>query len=294
MKKVALINDLSSFGKCSLTAAIPVISVMGLQACPLPTAILSAQTGFESYFYDDYTDRMNCFTDEWKKMQVSFDGIASGFLAGKEQIDKVLYFLKQFKTKDTIYLLDPVLGDHGKMFSCFSNELLVGMRKLAEYADVMTPNLTELCLLAGEDYEKLLSYKQEDDYIERIGQVCQKLLLQMDRDIHVIVTGIIREKENREYVSNLIVSKGQTSYVESPYTGQSFSGTGDLFASVVCGAMVKGVPVESAVKKAVDFLQEAIEDATVEKIPRNHGVQFEKYLYRLIEGGDEYEFESNQ
>ena len=109
MKKIALINDLSGFGKCSLTAAIPVISVLGIQACPLPTAILSAQTGFDSYFCDDYTEKMNLFTNEWKKMGVSFDGIYSGFLAGPEQMKKVFYFLEQFKTKENIYMLDPIM-----------------------------------------------------------------------------------------------------------------------------------------------------------------------------------------
>ena len=110
MKKIALINDLSGFGKCSLTAAIPVISVMGLQACPLPTAILSAQTGFADYFCDDYTDRMDEFTEQWKKMEVSFQGIYSGYLAGSRQLEKVIHFLDQFKKEDTLYLADPIMG----------------------------------------------------------------------------------------------------------------------------------------------------------------------------------------
>ena len=96
MKKIALINDLSGFGKCSLTAAIPVISVLGIQACPLPTAILSAQTGFPEYYCDDYTDKMNYFTDEWANMQVSFDGIYSGYLGSAAQMHNVLYFLENF------------------------------------------------------------------------------------------------------------------------------------------------------------------------------------------------------
>ena len=97
MKRIALINDLSGFGKCSLTAAIPVISVMGIQACPLPTAILSAQTGFEKYYCDDYTDKMDYFTDYWKQMDVSFDGIYSGYLASPGQLEKTLHFLECFR-----------------------------------------------------------------------------------------------------------------------------------------------------------------------------------------------------
>ena len=144
MKRVALINDLSGFGKCSLTAAIPVISVMGLQACPLPTAVLTAQTGFGEFFCDDFTDKMDCFTEQWKKMEVSFAGIYSGYLASPLQIEKVIYFLEQFQEKDTLYLADPVMGDHGKFYSMVNTEFLEGMRKLSQMADIITPNLTEL------------------------------------------------------------------------------------------------------------------------------------------------------
>lgn len=283
MKKIALINDLSGFGKCSLTAAIPVISVMGIQACPLPTAILSAQTGFESYFCDDYTDKMNCFTEEWEKMQVSFDGISSGYLAGKEQIEKVLYFLEKFKTEENLYLLDPIMGDNGRKIKIFHEELLLGMKALAQKADVITPNLTELCLLADADYAEVISYKQDVDYLKRIQNVAEQLLQKTQKGQSIIVTGIIREKNGKEYMGNLAVDHTGTSYVEAPYTGRSFSGTGDLFSSVVCGSLVKGLSVEEAMKKTVDFLQTAIEEATAEDIPANHGVHFEKYLYRLIE-----------
>ena len=120
MKKIALINDLSGFGKCSLTAAIPVISVLGIQACPLPTAILSAQTGFSSYYCDDYTDKMNRFTDEWEHMQESFDGIYSGYLGSAAQMHNVLYFLEKFHTRDTLYLADPVMGDNGQRIRIFT------------------------------------------------------------------------------------------------------------------------------------------------------------------------------
>lgn len=130
MKKIALINDLSGFGKCSLTAAIPVISILGIQACPLPTAVLSAQTGFSSYYCDDFTDRMNYFTDEWKQMQESFDGIYSGYLGSATQMHNVLYFLENFHTDNTLYLADPVMGDNGQRIRIFTDELLDCMKEL--------------------------------------------------------------------------------------------------------------------------------------------------------------------
>lgn len=282
MKKIALINDLSGFGKCSLTAAIPVISVMGIQACPLPTAILSAQTGFDSYFCDDFTDRMDCFTNEWKKMQVSFDGIYSGFLAGPEQMKKVAYFLDNFKTDENMYMLDPVMGDNGRTIKIFSKELLNGMRELALQADVLTPNLTELCLLTDTDYDSLIIHKNEEDYVARIQDICECLRKNADHPQSIVVTGIIRKKNDKVYMGNLVMSGEECVHMEKPYINQSFSGTGDLFSSVVCGSLVRGKSLTASVQKASDFLQTAIEEAAAENITSNHGIHFEKHLYRLL------------
>lgn len=282
MKKIALINDLSGFGKCSLTAAIPVISVLGIQACPLPTAVLTAQTGFESYYCDDFTDRMDYFTKEWKKMNVSFDGIYSGYLAGSMQMEKVLCFLEEFKKEENLYLADPVLGDNGRKIRIYTEKLLSGMKELTSRADVITPNLTELCLLADTAYDKVIEHSYKDDYLQRIQEICEKLLSKARQNQTIVVTGIIRKKSDKEYIGNLAVSKEEHSHVETPYTGTGFSGTGDLFASVVCGSLVNGLSIQAAMEKATFFLQEAIEDATAEKIQRNHGVHFEKYLSRLL------------
>lgn len=282
MKRVALINDLSGFGKCSLTAAIPVISVMGIQACPLPTAVLSAQTGFSEFYCDDFTDKMDYFTEQWKKMGVSFDGIYSGYLAGTSQIAKVMHFLEQFQEEGTLYLADPVMGDHGKFYSMANDEFLAGMRELSQMADVITPNLTELCFLAGADYEAVTACRHEADYTDRIKSLCERIMAKAKKPQTVVVTGILIEKEGKEYVGNLAVSAGQCFYVETRYTGIGYSGTGDLFTSVVCGSLINGLSVREAVEKATFFLQEAIEEAAALEIPRNHGVQFEKYLFKLL------------
>lgn len=282
MKRIALLQDLSGFGKCSLTAAIPVISAMGLQACPLPTAILSAQTGFSSYFYDDYTDRMNQIADEWAKMDVHFEGITSGYLGSPAQIKNVLHFLELFHTNETIYLADPVMGDQGKVIKIFTQEMLDTMKELTRYAQVMTPNLTELCLLGDVSYESLDAHRNDADYLERVGEVAGKLLDRAACEQTIITTGIFRQKEHRTFVGNLIVSRTESSYQESLYTGKGFSGTGDLFASVVIGSLVCGEQPEHAVKRAINFLQPAIEEATEKNIPGNHGIYFEKYLSGLM------------
>lgn len=282
MKRIALINDLSGFGKCSLTAAIPVISVMGIQACPLPTAVLSAQTGFNGYFCDNFTDRMDNFTEHWKSMEVNFDGIYSGYLADSLQMDKVHHFLEQFQDNDNLYLADPVMGDYGRAYGMFNEKFLLGMRSLTAKADVITPNLTELCLLAGVEYSDLYKYSGDEDYLARIRDICENLLAKAFGAQTILVTGVLRAKAGKEYVGNLAVSEKDTFYIENPYTGRGFSGTGDLFASVICGSLVKGLTVREAMELAADFLKDAIEDASREDIPSNQGVQFEKYLSRLI------------
>lgn len=282
MKKIALINDLSGFGKCSLTAAIPVVSCLGVQACPLPTAVLSAQTGFPSYYCDDYTSKMNYFTDEWKKMDITFDGIYSGYLGSAAQIHNVLYFLEQFQTKDTLYLADPVMGDNGKRYTIFTDELRKGMKTLTKRANVITPNLTELCILADVDYEELILHSTETDYIKRIEDVGHSLLTQGETMQTILVTGIVRHDEAHAYMGNLAISEQESFYHETNFTGKSYSGTGDLFASVIAGSLVQGLSTQEAIKKAAAFLHPAIEEASKENIDRNHGVPFEKYLSLLI------------
>lgn len=282
MKKIALINDLSGFGKCSLTAAIPIVSCLGVQACPLPTAVLSAQTGFPSYYCDDYTNKMNYFTDEWKRMNVTFDGIYSGYLGSSDQIHNVLYFLEQFHTKDTLYLADPVMGDNGRRIRIFTDELLDTMKVLTKKANVITPNLTELCLLADADYDELRSHSSDEDYLKRIEEIEYSLLEKAEVKQTVLVTGIIRSDGKQTYMGNLALSEKETFYHETPFTGMSFSGTGDLFASVITGSLVQGHSIKEAVQKATNFLQPAIEEASRKNIERNHGVHFEKYLNLLL------------
>lgn len=282
MKKIALINDLSGFGRCSLTAAIPVISALGVQACPLPTAVLTAQTGFGTYYCDDYTDRMDYFTKQWALMNERFEGIYSGFLASFEQLEKVNTFLDRFHTENTLFLADPIMGDHGKRFPMFSEFFLQSMRELTLRADVITPNLTELCLLTDTNYEELTSHSQEDDYLERIQRICLNFSGKAQRPQTIIVTGILRKRDDQTFITNLAVSAKECICVETRYTGTSFSGTGDLFASTVCGCLVKGLLLSETIQKAADFLQPAIEEATKDAIPRNYGVPFEKYLSRLF------------
>ncbi|MBO1582116.1 pyridoxamine kinase [Bacillus sp. XF8] len=282
MKKVAVIQDLSSFGKCSLTAVIPVLSVMGVQACPLPTAILSAQTGYPSFFCEDFTSKMQYFEEEWSKLHVTFDGIYTGFVTGREQIDNIFRFLDKFHTKETILLVDPVMGDIGEAYKLFTEELLVRMRELVKCADVITPNVTECCLLTGLSYEKLYSYLNESDFIEVLEEAGKTL--QQETDAKVIITGVNPPSADpdKQFIGNMYLDGNKTFYGTIPYNGKSYSGTGDLFASVIMGSMMRGESLEKSVQLAEAFLTAAIHDTSLEQISEVEGVNFEKYLRMLL------------
>ncbi len=282
MKKVAVIQDLSSFGKCSLTAAIPVLSVMGVQACPLPTAVLSAQTGYPSFFYEDFTSKMKYFIEEWRKLNASFDGIYTGFVTGEEQIQNIFQFLDTFQTKETLLLVDPVMGDTGEVYKLFTDKLLVRMKELVKRADVITPNVTECCLLTGLSYEKLHSYSSEKDYIKAVEEAGS--MLQQETGAQVIITGVNppSASPDKQVIGNMYLDGSKTFYQHVSYNGKSYSGTGDLFSSVIMGSMMRGEDLEKAVQLAVAFLSEAILDSSSEHIPAVEGVNFEKYLRMLL------------
>lgn len=146
-KKIAVINDFSGFGRCSIAVALPILSVMKVQCCPLPTSIFSNHTGFPSYFFEDYTSRMVPYMQEWKKLDLHFNGICSGFLGSKEQIEIVKKFFKEFKTEETQIIVDPVMGDYGKPYPTYTEEMCGEMKKLVEFADILTPNVTEAACL---------------------------------------------------------------------------------------------------------------------------------------------------
>lgn len=280
-KKIAVINDLSGFGRCSLTAAISVIAAMGVQPCPLPTAILTAQTGYPSYYCDDYTEKMEHFRSEWAKMGQSFDGIYTGFVASEEQITQIFHFIETFDTENTFLLVDPVMGDDGRTYRMFTPKLLEQMKKLALRADIITPNLTELALLSDISYEQLAGIEDHEllasSIIHAGRELCQK------GPKHVIVTGIqFTDKEGRRQMGNLYISATDHKLLSFPYVGGSYSGTGDLFASCLAAGIARGDDIPSIIETAGTFLEAALIDTVKEKIPRNDGINYEQYLSMLL------------
>lgn len=281
-KKIAVINDLSGFGRCSLTAAISVIAAMGVQPCPLPTAVLSGQTGYPSYFWDDYTDKMENFRQEWEKMGAFFDGIYTGFVGGAQQIENIFRFLDTFYKKNTFLLVDPVMGDNGNVYDMFTEKLCSLMKELACRADVITPNLTELCLLTDTDYRMIQNMTDEHHLLTVIEQMV-KNLIKRGPDT-VIVTGIsfLDEKDGVQKMGNLAVSEKQVNLLAFPYIGGSYSGTGDLFASVITAGIARGDKVIESIQLAGEFIEHAMVDSVKESVPRNDGVNYEQFLRMLV------------
>lgn len=282
MKKVAVIQDMSSFGKCSLTAAIPVLSVMGVQAVPLPTAILTAQTGYPSFYCEDLTSKMDIFVDEWSKLGATFDGIHTGFVTGKEQIDNIFQFLSVFQSNETKLLVDPVMGDMGEVYKMFTGDLLDRMKELVKRADIITPNVTECCLLTGLSYEKLQSYQDDSDYFQALDEAGHQL--QQATGANVIITGLNPPPADadKRFVGNMYIDEDRSFYSIRDYNGESYSGTGDLFASVIMGGMMRGQDLVESMKLAERFLAAAIEATSKEQVSPEAGVNFEQFLRMLL------------
>lgn len=268
-RKIAVINDMSGFGKCSITVELPIISAMGIQCCPLPTAIFSNHTGYESFFWEDYTDKMEAYQREWEKLGLEFDGVCTGFLASRQQIQIVRQFLERFKKDKTIVVIDPVMGDYGELYPTYQRETGEELRKLLPFADILTPNLTEACVLTGTKYKEQMSEKEIIFLADELSKMGPE---------KIAITGIDRG----EKIANLCYEKGKEPvFIESEKIGISRAGTGDIFCSMLSADAVKGVEFQTSVAKTTDFIKTCIARTTELQIPEQDGVCFEEFLARL-------------
>ena len=268
-KKIAVINDFSGFGRCSIAVALPILSVMKVQCCPLPTSIFSNHTGFPSYFFEDYTSRMVPYMQEWKKLDLHFNGICSGFLGSKEQIEIVKKFFKEFKTEETQIIVDPVMGDYGKPYPTYTEEMCGEMKKLVEFADILTPNVTEAGVPTDTPYKEKWKIEEIQEMAEKIHAMGPK---------KIAITGIVQGG----FIANFCYEEGQQPKVLRTHKeGTQRSGTGDIFASIIAADAVNGVPFYKSVKKASDFIKKCIIRSQELDIPLTDGVCFEEVLGKL-------------
>lgn len=269
-KKIAVINDISGFGRCSITVALPIISHMKLQCCPLPTSILSNHTGYEHFFFEDYTQNMREFIKNWKLLGLTFDGIATGFLGSKEQIRIVEDFIQEFRTETTKVIVDPVMGDNGELYPTYTKEMQQEMKKLAACADILTPNLTECCFLTDTPYKEN-GWKQSELFAmaERLSELGAK---------QIVISGIVMG----EYLGNVIYeASGTRKVIRRKRVASERAGTGDIFSSILAADAVNEVDFTESVRKAAKFIQECMIITDEKQIPSEDGVCFEELLYRL-------------
>ena len=273
-KKAAVINDYSSFGRCSLAVAAPLLSAMRVQCCPVPTAIFTNHTGFETFSWTDCTDRMDAYIDDWQAIGMRFSAIASGFLASERQLDYVLRFVQAFGDRNTLVMVDPVMGDYGRLYRTFHPEVAAGMRTLLDVADVLTPNLTEACILAGRAYDPKIS---EADLATLAEELCAT------RPKDVVISGIQHGGE----LLNFIRSRtGEPDVFAVPKIGADRSGTGDVFAMVILGALINGSSMTAAVRQAADFVSASVKRAEEMDLPLTDGLPVEETLPLLWRPGE--------
>lgn len=266
--KLAMISNLTGYGRCSLAVAIPVVSALKVQACPVPTGLYSNHLAFPTWSHLDLTNNMQDYLEGFAKLNLTFDGIYYGFPGNEKQIAVTeAFFQSQSGAK---ILLDPAMGDHGKMYSSLTDAHCQGLKRLMKYAHIVTPNVTEACFLTGE------TYSEEGWNEERLGIIAEKL--HALGPSNVVITGV-REKDcYMNFVSEN--SKGQI--LTSPIKGKPYHGTGDLFAAVMAADMLRDVPLETSVKKASAFVGACIEVSELAGASEKDGVLFENCLSMLM------------
>ena len=269
-KKIAVINDISGFGRCSIAVSMPIISAMKVQCCPVPTSIFSNHTGFPEFFFDDYTEKMQAYIDNWKKLHLEFHGIQTGFLGSEQQIEIVKQFIEDFCTPHTMVIIDPVMGDHGKTYPTYTPELCQAMKQLVAYADILTPNLTEACILTDTPFH------EGHWTMKELEQLAQQLAAQGPEKI--VITGVPQKK----YVYNLVFEQGGVpKLLRTLRIGSERSGTGDVFSSIIAADAVNHVPFEQSVRKASRFIKKCILRSIELGLPKTDGVCFEEFLTTL-------------
>lgn len=268
-KKIAVINDICGFGRCSITVSLPIISAMKIQCCPLPTSVFSNHTGFDSFYYTDFTEHMDSYMDEWAKLKLRFNGILTGYLGSPEQIDIVKRFLDRFKTESTVAVIDPVMGDYGNLYQTYSPQLAGQMNSLVCYADILTPNLTEACILTGTDYR--LDMDEEE-----LTKLCGKLSAMGPKKI--VISGL----ERGEDLGNFVFEAGKPPMMITEHkVGPCRSGTGDVFSSIIAADAVNGVEFVSSVRHASSFIAKVLRRTLELDLPKTDGICFEEFLTEI-------------
>ena len=273
MKRIITVQDISCVGKCSLTVALPVISAMGVEACVLPTAVLSTHTAFKGFTFRDLTSDISAITSHWKQEKISFDAIYTGYLGSFEQIDLMYDLIKDFGSGSTHVIVDPCMGDNGSLYSGFTQDFAAAMAKLCSKAEVIVPNLTEASYMLGIPYvENGYTKEYIEDLVKKLAGLGTRKVVLKGVSFDDKKLGIVSYDSETEKINWYFHEK----------MPQSFHGTGDIFASVLTGAVVRGLSLDKACRLAADFVVEAIKATLSHKDYNWYGVDFETAIPYLI------------
>lgn len=293
--RIAAIHDVSCLGRCALTVIIPVMSALGVQVVPLPTALLSTHTGgFKNMYFEDLTAQMKNISSHWQSIGTDFDAIYSGFLGSEEQIDMLRSFIRDFAHtndgKKTFVAVDPVMGDDGMLYSTYTRGLVLGMGKLCEGADLITPNLTEACCLTGISFPSA-SPENEAEAKELALTLAEKLVGTYACG-RAVITGIEIHGKEKKVMTAAFENSGRAggasgeggnacAFHTLPLLPRSYPGTGDVFASILIGKLMRGEDFGKSVSAACDFVSLATEESAHYATPIRDGLVFEPYLGEL-------------
>ena len=273
VKRIAAVHDLSGFGRVSLTVVIPVLSSMGFQVCPLPTAVLSSHTQYPQFSILDLTDEMPRIIAEWKKLDIQFDAFYTGYLGSPRQVQIVSDFIDDFRQPDDLVVVDPVLGDNGRLYTNFDESMIREMRHLAAKADVITPNLTELFYLMDKPYKADNTDEELKTYLRLLSDAGPQV---------VIITSVpVHGESHKTSVYAYNRSGNRFWKITCPYLPAHYPGTGDTFTSVITGALLQGDSLPIALDRATQFILQGIRATFGYEYDNREGILLEKVLHNL-------------
>ncbi len=270
MKRIVTIQDFSCVGRCSLTVALPIISAAGIEACGIPTAVLSNHTGFDSFYAHDLTAQLEPIGDGLKRENISFDAIYTGYIASPRQMCIISEIIRRFKGSGTLVFVDPVMGDNGRLYAGLSEDYPQLMLELCKMADIITPNITEACMMLGIPYRSDISIEVVEDMIKTLCDKCGASC--------GIITGVKHDSD----IGAVSWDGASFSHCFMPHVELLCMGTGDIFASVLLSAVVRGMSHSEALQLAVRFTHEAVRLTAADTDHRFYGVNFEQALPMLI------------
>lgn len=272
MKRVLTIQDISCLGKCSVTVALPVISAMGIETVILPTAVLSTHTMFKNFTVKDLTDQLMPIVEHWKSEGVEFDAIYTGYLGSAEEIEIAKKIFEMFKSDDTLVFIDPVMADNGKLYPAFDEAYAKLNAGLCGAADIIVPNLTEACFMTDTEYKE----EYDEDYVkELLGK-----LAALGSKV-VVLTGISLS-EGKTGVYGLDTRTNEYFIYQNDKVDAAYHGTGDIFASVAVGGLVRGLSRERAFALAADYTADTIRVTKQDPKEPWYGVNFEETIPQLV------------